>query len=288
VASDWFRLQLLAGLLAASFLVLTILSFREPLARTGAGVRFSSDGVPPGYALVEEERLRAVNDVYDLAQERVARLKERLRMSEHARLATEGELQRVLSGFEPQKRSTGVGSLPTMAPPVVVRSEVKAPEAPEVFVETEPVVVDPEPAADVESPALSARKSEPEVAFVVPALEALEPERTGVEPEPEVKFEPEPEPILIPESAAEPFVDPLIPELGDLADDDEDDAAIARELLLRLMETEVPMANSGVDPGEVRQRLVKMAASKRPGGGERRPVEEEEPAGPKSRWARNR
>jgi hypothetical protein len=54
------------------------------------------------------------------------------------------------------------------------------------------------------------------------------------------------------------------------------------------METEVPMANSGVDPGEVRQRLVKMAASKRPGGGERRPVEEEEPAGPKSRWARNR
>ncbi len=288
VGGDWFRLQLLAGLLVVSFLVLTILSFRDPTARIGAGVSFSADGVPPGYALIDEERLRAVNDVYELAQERVDRLKERLLMAEHARLATEGELQRVLSRFETPKRATGVGSLPTIAP-VAVQPEVKALEPTDAFVETELVVDEPEPVAEVESPASLAREPEPEFEA---EPEAAEPELEAV-----VEPEPEPEPILIPEPASEPavvapttdFVDPLIPELADLEDDDEDDAVIARELLLRLMEAEVPMADSGVDPGEVRQRLVKMAASKRPGGGERRPVEaEEEPTRSQSRWARNR
>jgi hypothetical protein len=287
---------------------MTIMSFREPVTKIGAGVMFVAEEVPPGYAVIEEERLRAVNDVYALAQERVARLKERLRTSENARLATEGELQRVLSKFEKPKRAASGG------PPTVEAAprKVTVPEA------EPPKVEEPKPSIKEEAPKPAASKPvEPEPVVPEPVLEApmvpepeivepviVEPSAMDVEPAPiaaeptvEVAPEtvPEAEPIVIPEpepqpaavSGADYFSAGPIPELDDL-DDDEDDAAIARELLVRLMETEVPMADSGVDPGEVRARLVKMAASKRPGGGERKPAVEEEPERPTPPWTRNR
>jgi hypothetical protein len=100
----------------------------------------------------------------------------------------------------------------------------------------------------------------------------------------------EPEPIVIPESEEAPaaaVAASAIPELVGLEDDDEDDAMIARELLLRLMETEVPLADTGVDPGEIRAKLARTAARKKPGGGERKLVEEE-PARRTPPWARDR
>jgi hypothetical protein len=283
--SGWLRMQLLAGLLALAFLVLTILSFREPAARIGAGVRFAVEGAPPGYAVIEEERLRAVNDVYELSQERVERLKERLRMSEEARLATEGELQRVLSKIEIPKRASGVGR-PTYSPtnaPTPAPTFRPATDAPPVIAEPPEPVVRAEPATSE-----PARLEEPEPA-PVDAEPAVEPEPVT----PEAEWATEPEPIVVPDPEPE-VVGPAalyaadgIPELAAYDDDDDDDAEIARELLVRLMATEVPMADTGVDPGEVRQKLVRMAASKRPGGGTR-PTVEEAPEGPPPRGSRNR
>jgi hypothetical protein len=258
VQSDWFLVQLLAGALALIFLVLTILSFREPAAKIGAGVGFVAEAVPRGFAVIEEERLRAVNDVYALAQERVVRLKERLRESEQARLATEGELQRVLSKFESPKRASVVGSFPAQA-------------------------ATPEPVA--EEPVAEEPVAEEPVAEEPVAEEPVAEEPVAEEPVAE-----EPEPIVIPEPEEAPaaaVAASAIPEIVGLEDDDEDDAMIARELLLRLMETEVPLADTGVDPGEIRAKLARTAARKKPGGGERRLVDEE-PVRRTPPWARDR
>jgi hypothetical protein len=263
VASDWFLVQLLAGALALIFLVLTILSFREPIARIGAGVGFVAEAVPRGFAVIEEDRLRAVNDVYALAQERVLRLKERLRESENARLATEGELQRILSKFESPKRSKVEGSIPTPAPPVH-EVKVTTPEPVEPLGSKEP---------EVASTAEPSPEAEPEPVEVAQEPVAEEP----VTEEPAAEVAQESEPIVIPESEevpATPVSTSVIQELVGLEDDDEDDAMIARELLLRLMETEVPLADTGVDPGEIRAKLARTAARKKPGGGDRRLEEE--------------
>jgi hypothetical protein len=230
VQSRWFRLQVFGAALVLAFLALTILSFRKPIARIGAGVGFVAEAVPPGYAVIEEERLRSVNDVYERAQERVLRLKESLRASEDARRATEGRLQRMLSKFEPSKPVTA-----TTHP-----EELLAEEA-------------------------------------VPST--VEEQR------------PNPDPVVIPEPESADPVEVLnastMPHIVGLQDEDEDDAELARDLLLRLIETEVPMADRGVDPGEVRARLARTAARKKPGGGERRIVEDE-PVREMPPWARNR
>jgi hypothetical protein len=219
---EWFRLQVISGALVLVLLALTILSFRKPVARIGAGVGFLAEAVPP--AVIEQERLRAVNEVYDEAQERVVRLKERLRQAEEARLAAEGELQKVLSS-KPVTESN--------VPTEVVSAESVA---------SSEQVADPYPI---------------------------------VLPEPEVA------------GSTEAVTASTIPDVVELRDADEEDAEIARDLLLRMIDTEVPMAEIGVDPGEVRARLARTAARKKPGGGERRIVEDE-PVQEMPPWARNR
>jgi hypothetical protein len=220
-----------------------------------------------------------VNDVYELAQERVLRLKERLRESENDRLATEGELQRVLSKFESPKRASTAGPF---AAPVRAVPEPKG-TAPEPAVE-----VEPEPAEILVKAEPPEAESEPVVAEEPVAEEPVAEEPVAEEP---VAEEPaaEAEPIVIPESeeAPAPIAASTLKELIGLEDDDEDDAMIARELLLRLMETEVPLADTGVDPGEIRAKLARTAARKKPGGGGRKLVEEE-PARRTPPWARDR
>ena len=299
VENDWFVLQLLAGGFALVFLVLMILSFREPLAKVGTGVTFAASGVPPGYALIEEERLRAVNEVYALAQERVDRLKERLREAEHARMATEGELQRVLSRFESPKRPARVQSPPPVLAPAEPEPAVAEPlsviasepaevlTAPEKFDEPEPVP------ADEDEPVVVAEDAVEEPAAADLSVETEFVEEVSNAAREEAALADEVEPIVIPEpepEAVTPAADvaaSAIPELIEVDEDDDDDAAIARELLLRLMETEVPMADTGVDPGEVRAKLARTAARKKPGGGERRLVDED-PLHRTPPWARNR
>lgn len=314
VEHDWLILQLMIGGFALAFLLLTILSFREPVARIGAGVGFVAEMVPRGYAVIDEERYRAVNDVYDLAGQRVARLKESLRASEEARLAAEGELQRVLSRMGMPGGHAAPTQAPTVPAPVaplevapeeMARMPVPEPEPPSPRVEPEPR---PERILEFEPVKVAEVVPEPVAEEPEPVLEEPEPVAVIEEPEPVVEYE-EPEPVVEVESADQPWwekdPEPVvlprselvdwsgraaasapapISQLSEIEEVDADDAAIARELLLRLMASELRMANSGADPGEVRARLARTAARKKPGGG--RSLREEEPERPTPPWSR--
>ena len=97
VATSWLGYQILAGVAVALFLGMTVLSLREPLDRINVGVPFAPTNVPAGYSLIDDERLHAVEEVYRLAHERVAKLEQRLAESEAVRRALEGDLQRALT-----------------------------------------------------------------------------------------------------------------------------------------------------------------------------------------------
>lgn len=116
VATSWLGYQILAGVFVAFFLGMTILSLREPLDRINVGVPFAPTNVPVGYALIDDERLHAVEEVYRLAHERVAKLEQRLAESEEVRRALEGDLQRALT-----MAATGAVTAPASAPVSDVR-----------------------------------------------------------------------------------------------------------------------------------------------------------------------
>jgi hypothetical protein len=94
VRSTWRTYQILAGALVVLFLLLTILSLRDPIEWINTGVAFSSSSIPAGYSLIGDERLHAVEEVYRLAHDRVARLEEKLAQSEEMRRRLEGDIQR--------------------------------------------------------------------------------------------------------------------------------------------------------------------------------------------------
>ena len=100
VAADrtaWRGYQLVAGVLIALLLVMTVLSLRDPIERINVGVPFALSSIPSGYSLIDDERLEAVHEVYRLASERVSKLQQKLEASEEARRRLEGDIQRSLS-----------------------------------------------------------------------------------------------------------------------------------------------------------------------------------------------
>jgi hypothetical protein len=122
VRSEWRWYQVIAGIAVALFLGLTILSLRDPIDPINTGVPFGRSSIPAGYSLIDDARLHAVEDVYRLAQERVARLEERLAESEEVRRRLEGLVQRSLSkagpGSPPPPAAAPTPS-PAEAPPVI-------------------------------------------------------------------------------------------------------------------------------------------------------------------------
>jgi hypothetical protein len=125
VRTEWMYYQILAGGMLLLFLVLTGLSLRDPIEPINVGVPFAASSIPPGFSLIDDDRLHAVQEVYRLASERVGRLKEKLEESETARRRLEGDIQRALS------------KAATASPPTV--PTVMGPPAP--LVRTEPAVV---------------------------------------------------------------------------------------------------------------------------------------------------
>ena len=97
VRSEWAGYQLIAGGLLAWFVIMIALSLRDPIERMNVGVPFAASSVPQGFALIDDDRLAAVHEVYRLASERVGRLQAKLDESEEARRRLEGDIQRVLS-----------------------------------------------------------------------------------------------------------------------------------------------------------------------------------------------
>jgi hypothetical protein len=140
VRSQWFWIQVAAGAAVALFLLLSILSLRDPIGPINTGVPFAESSIPRGYSLIDDERLSAVEEVYRLASARVERLEQKLSESESARRKLEGDLQRQLSGGTVKPAASAPAPVPSPAampgPPAV-----RAPAAPDVVQVPESEVV---------------------------------------------------------------------------------------------------------------------------------------------------
>ena len=135
VRTEWMWYRILAGAFVVLLLVMTMLSLRDPIERINVGVPFATSSVPAGFSLIDDERLHAVEDVYRLAQERVARLEAKLAESEEIRRRLEGDIQRALS------KAVSSGEQPAASAPV--EPQAPAPPAPVVRVPESEVVPAP-------------------------------------------------------------------------------------------------------------------------------------------------
>jgi hypothetical protein len=121
VHHEWMWFRIAVGLGTLLVFVLALLSMREPVARIGAGVPFYPENVPPWLQVIDVDRAIALEHAGDRAKDRLAGLQQRLEESEYQRKKTEGELQRAL---------TALGTGGTMHVPVVLHDEEPAPARP--------------------------------------------------------------------------------------------------------------------------------------------------------------
>ena len=309
VRTEWFGYQILAGGVLLLFLVMIGLSLREPIESINTGVPFAESSIPAGFSLIDDDRLHAVQEVYRLASERVARLQEKLEESEEARRNLEGEIQQVLSNVG------GSATLPAVAAaaPPAGASPAKAPPAPEPTVvqvpESDLVVTSPSGGAWAAAPAgplaraardqktvpVTSRKKRPAAvkpkrspkkasenpAPVKPTAPPPEAEKPRPTPEPERRVRPaasEPAPAPVARRSPKPAPSSPARQTGDAAAH-----AAALETFIRLTESDrQPHDTTTVDQGAVRAALARTAARKKPGG-ERLQLpesDEESPGGP--------
>ncbi len=279
VVRAWAERQLALSVLALFVALMTVASFREPLMRIGIGVPFTRESIPDRYALVEVDQLREVESVVTHAKERAARIEERLLASEEARRGLEGELQRTLSkavlgakrprptpkildrikasGPEPAAPTNGITSVRPSGRAVKPEPEprLEIVEQPEVVKQPEVVeITAPEPAPEPEPHSL-ASVAEPEIAEI-PESEVLDVSRLIDLPEPTDDA------WAFGEGAWERDED--LGSAGALEPATEDDSS-AREMLMRMVEpVEVPTHVSELNP-DLRTRLARTAARKKPG-----------------------
>ncbi len=183
VRTEWMYYEILAGAMLLVFLVLTGLSLRDPIEPINVGVPFAASSVPAGFSLIDDDRLNAVQEVYRLASERVARLKGKLEESETARRRLEGDIQRALSKAAGVARPT----VPTvMGPPApVVKTEPPVVQVPESEVVKAPLG-ETWTAAPAGPLARASRDQKPLPPAVRRAKQAVEkPKRTVKRPKPE-------------------------------------------------------------------------------------------------------
>jgi hypothetical protein len=152
VRTAWFRYQVLAAGVLLLLLVMIGLSLRDPIEPINAGVPFAHSSIPAGFSLIDDDRLHAVHEVYRLASERVARLKEKLAEAEGARRGLEGYIQQRLSKVGASASHPATAAPPVAAPPVAA-PPVAAPPVAVPAAASEPTVVQvPESEVVVTSP----------------------------------------------------------------------------------------------------------------------------------------
>jgi hypothetical protein len=288
VHGAWLRYRIILGLGGLLVLGLAILSFREPTATMGTGVPFYPASMPRGYALIDLDEQAKLEQGSANAKARVAHVEAKLHESEEARRMVEGQLQRALSAIATRKATTKgiepvfprptapspVGRRPAALVPQPVPSEIPriGPPARSDVPEPEPVVAEPEPVvaepAAMRKRARPKAKPKPEPVVVAapdpePAAQAPEPEPVTIS-EPDAAREPEPATSGASESVLHlPEIDRgFVLRVPDAAPDVDDETAV--NVLERLVEP-VPGHTTDVDPSVVRQRLTRLAASKKPG-----------------------
>jgi hypothetical protein len=279
--SWWMRIRLSLAVGALLTLGLALAAMREPVAPIGAGVKFYPESLPPSFVVVNRDEI----SLHEKAKQPTPRAKaqdRRVEELETANLALEGELQRALSSLAALRAQKGGASRVIPAAPSPASASL--PEAPLAEIEdlgisppapTEPVrlhaVPEPEPAAAPASqrePLAEIERPEPEIELL-PEPDVVE--AADLEPEvlPEPESEPEPVPVrdvvVIPE--AEPELEPQ-PVAAPSGSTDE-----AVDVLNRLVAPGAGSAPS-VDPSEIRAKLARTAALKKPGSRERREEQE--------------
>jgi hypothetical protein len=303
---SWLGYQIVLALGFCVSLAFALLSAREPIAKIGTGVPFYPESVPATMAVMDADRAVAIEQAAGRIKERVSGLQQRLDESEAARRRAEGDLQQALAALNtpghrmpvPQRVIEPPAPAPAPIPepvaierePVAVapEPEVAEPEpviveAPEPVVE-EPVVAVPEPPAEPRpkpkprarpkpraEPAPPPRVSEP-VLPPEPAVIAPGPEKA---PEPTIVPEPEPEPAT---AAAEDTTRPevvVVPELQPAESVPASGQETASQLLDRLVEPVGPHEGDD-EASDLRARLARTAAIKKPGSKERRELDEQQ------------
>jgi hypothetical protein len=308
IRTAWLGYQILAGGLLLLFLVMIGLSLRDPIERINTGVPFAGSSIPAGFSLIDDDRLHAVQEVYRLASQRVARLQEKLERSEEARRRLEGEIQQVLSKTGASALGPAAAAEPPAAEPPAI-----APPAPEPTVvqvpESDVVVTSPlggawsaapsgplaRAARDQKTVPVTSRKKRPgavkpkrspkraseKPAPVKPAAPPPEAEKPRPALEPERRVKPaasEPTPARVAARAPTPAPSSPARQGGDAAAH-----AAALETFIRLTESDrQPHDTTTVDQGAVRAALARTAARKKPGGERLQLPEshEESPGGP--------
>jgi len=272
VRATWLGYQIVFALGFLLSLTFSLLSMREPKARIGTGVPFYAESVPPYLAVIDADRAVAIEQAGDRIRERVGGLQQKLDESEAARLKAEGQLQQALAAL-----NTPGHRMPVPMPDVVPPPVIPPPQPPVEVAPPEPVPVPvPEPVAHAPEPA-----PEPKRPRAKPKAEPM-PEPMVVAPEPEpvvvAALQPEPEP----ESAVAASTDRpgwpevvIVPELQPVKSAPAPGEESAADLLDRLVEP-VGAHDPSEDAGNLRARLARTAAIKKPGSKERREADEQQ------------
>jgi outer membrane biosynthesis protein TonB len=289
VGATWLRYQivLVVGLLIV--LGLALLSMRDPKARIGTNVPFYPGSVPASLAVIEADRVAEIEQAGDRVKDRVGALQQKLDETDAARLRAEGKLQQALAtlavhGYRlpTSPEITADAAAPTVrAPGPVAEAPAREPE-PEPKPRTRPKPATkpaPKPTREPE-PVVSTPEPEP---VAVP-----EPEPVAV-PEPEPVAVHEPEPVAPVAASVEQQLEPAVPSAAPTADAWPDVVVVpelqpattsakeesASEVLDRLVEP-VGSHELSDEASNLRARLARTAAIKKPGSKERRELDEEQ------------
>ena len=284
----WLAFRIAVGVAALLILALAGLSMREPVARIGTGVPFYPESVPPWLAVIDVDRAVALEQAGGRAKDRLIGLQQRLDESERQRLKAEGELQQALAAVSAGGRGMPVPSAPASTSAGAPRQPT--PEAAAAAVAAAAASAKAAKARRTKKavPAAAADATEPATAepVVVP-----EPEPAVPKPPVAVEATPEPAPEPVGVTADDVTVSSVPveterdgngwPEVVVLPDPEParhaavaagspDSDADVLDVLNRLVEPVGDPEPAGDDAGDMRARLARTAALKKPGSRERR------------------
>ena len=298
----WLGFRIVFAVAVLLLLALAGLSMREPVAKIGTEVPFYPESVPPWLAVIDVDRAVALEQAGDRAKDRLTNLQQRLDESERMRHAAEGELQQALTALSARRGmpvpNAAALSQPTGAPrqptPEAAAAAVAAAAASAKAAKTRrarraeqaPVEAKPEPAKTKSKP--KPVRTEPTPAVAAQAEPVVIPEPPVTAPEPARTKAPQPESVNVqaddvsvtataeeaehtdawPEVVVLP--DPEPARRGAVAAGSPDSDATVLDVLNRLVEPVGDPDPAGDDVGDMRARLARTAALKKPGSRERR------------------
>jgi hypothetical protein len=275
----WMWVRIAVGLGTLFVFALALLSMREPLARIGAGVPFYAESVPPGLRVIDAESAITLEQAGGRAKDRLASLQAKLDESERLRLRTEGELQQALTALRTGGQMAAPAEVPDAAPEPI-RASRPSPEVAAAALEAAEQNKRARAAAAAEKQRAKAAAAAPAPpAIPVESSQTARPDEvtvtaddlritTSVAPETEAEAEEDRGPeVVVPQR------EPAAVGTGSASSGPDADHA-ARDVLERLV-AEPTEHQPADDTSDLRSRLARTAALKKPGSRERQESRED-------------